>query len=152
VVPTPGTNSGIIIYNINRNDNTYHDIIRFRNKYNFTWNMCIKCKWSSIFSNILNVSGFTTLNNKVTFISSLNVFGFSALNDTTLLSSTNISGFTTLNNNTTFSSSLNVSGFTTLNKKYYIFIISNSCAGTRREGSTQKTFHSRFSVRVPPGD
>jgi hypothetical protein len=40
--PTPGTNSGKIVYNINGLDN---DIIRFRNKYNSTCNICIKCRW-----------------------------------------------------------------------------------------------------------
>jgi hypothetical protein len=59
---------------------------------------------------ILNVSGFTRLNN-VTLTSSLNVSGLTTLsNNTTLVSSLNVSGLTTLSNNTTINGSLNVVG------------------------------------------
>ena len=110
---------------INTLNNTTTSILGYINGYT---------AFSSLQTNILNVSGFTTLNNNATLLSSLNVSGFTTLNNntsifgtlnvsgftrlnntTTLLSSLNVSGLTTLNNNTTLLSSLNVSGFTTLN-------------------------------------
>jgi len=62
-------------------------------------------------SSLLNVSGYTTLNNNTTINSSLNVSGYTTLNNKiTCTSSLNVSGYTTLNNNTTVIGSLNVSG------------------------------------------
>ncbi len=67
----------------------------------------------------MNVSGFSTLNNTTTLVSSLNVSGFTRLNNnTTIISSLNVSGFSTLNN-TTLLSSLNVSGRTIFGNGIY---------------------------------
>jgi hypothetical protein len=114
--PTPGANSGKIIYNINGSDK--HIMTSSGLGINITSPgiFALNVNGDSMLANILNVSGFTTLNNNVTLISSLNVSGFSTFsNNTTLVSSLNVSGFATLNNNATLLSSLNVSGFTTLN-------------------------------------
>jgi hypothetical protein len=67
-------------------------------------------------SNILNVSGFTTLYNNTTLVSTLNVSGFTTLNNnTSIFGALNVSGFTTLNNNTSIFGALNVSGNSILN-------------------------------------
>ena len=48
----------------------------------------------------MNISGFTTLNNNTTIISSMNISGFATLNNkTTLLSSLNVSGRTIMGSN-----------------------------------------------------
>ena len=48
----------------------------------------------------MNISGFTTLNNNTTLLSTLNVSGITLLNNnTTLLSSLNISGRTIIGSN-----------------------------------------------------
>ena len=68
----------------------------------------------------LNVSGYSFFNdilveNDSTFLSSLNVSGFTSLNNrTTVISSLNVSGFTTLNNTTNINGALYVSGLNVL--------------------------------------
>jgi hypothetical protein len=75
--PTP-----INVTAINNNNSSILDYINNYTRYSF------------LSANGLDVSGFTTLNNNTTLLSSLNVSGFTTLNDnTTLLSSLNISGF-----------------------------------------------------------
>ena len=91
--------------------------------------------FSSLKITNLNVSGFTTLNNNATLLSSLNVSGFTTLNNATLLSSLNVSGFTTLNNSATLLSSLNVSGFTKLNNSATLLSSLNVSGLTTLQGN-----------------
>ncbi len=73
-IPGPNSNSGKIIYNLNGSDKhimTSSGLgININSPGLFAWNV----SGDSMLSNILNVSGFTTLNNNVTLISSLNVW------------------------------------------------------------------------------
>jgi hypothetical protein len=62
----------------------------------------------------LNVSGFTTLNNKTTLLSSLNVSGFTNLDNTTILKgSLYISGLNVLGTLNSFSTSFSILNNTT---------------------------------------
>jgi hypothetical protein len=76
--------------NINSLNTTTNSILGYINNYT---------RYSFLRSNGLDVSGYTSLKN-----------------NTTLLSSLNVSGYTSLNNNTTLLSSLNISGFSLFSK------------------------------------
>ena len=84
--PTPGANSGKIIYNINGLMTSTGLGINITSPCIFALNV----NGDSIFSN-LKVSGSTTLYNNVTLLSSLNISGFSTLNNnSTLISFLNV--------------------------------------------------------------
>ena len=140
--PTPGTNSGKITYNINGLDKHIMTSSGLGINVTTPGTFALNISGDSMLSNILNVSGFTTLNNNVTLISSLNVSGFTTLsNNTTIYGTLNISGKSQKVNDTTLVSSLNVSGYITLNNNTTIY-------GTRNISGKSQLVNDTTSVSL----